>query len=74
MQVLGESKNESDHQLGDHGSVYFACVGQHYVALDQLGKHQLIYASRGRVNPAKAARKPELLRLQRPRHRRFGIA
>jgi hypothetical protein len=73
VQILCQSENHGDHKFGHNGTMYVARIRENNIALDQLGIHQLIYSSRGGVNPAKATSNVELLRAQRPRHQSFSV-
>ena len=60
--------------LRNHRSVHFASIGEDHIAVNQLGKDQLMYCGGGRVYPAQLVRRRKLLRTQRPCHHDLGIA
>ena len=73
-QAFGQGEDQRHNVLRHHRTVDFTSVGQNYITVDQLRKHELMDGRRGRMNPAQLARDLELFRTQRPADDHLCIA
>src|SRR5437016_3740428 len=60
--------------LSNYRAVHFPSIRKYDIAIDQLGKQELMHSSRRRVNPAELVGRQELLWTERPGDGDLGIA
>src|SRR5690348_5436356 len=73
-QALGQSQDQGQGVLGNHGTMNAASVGDNDVAGHDLRDQQLVHGGGGRVDPAQLAGGAEVLGTQDKGHGDVGIA